>query len=185
MKELLGQESVAGKVKRITFHNEENGYTIATLLTEDKREIPVVGTMPGLTQGDQVRVSGRWHRHERFGLQLQVDSFEKVLPVTAEGMLQFLSAGSVKGVGPATAKKLVAAFGADTLDVIERHPERLTEIEGIGKVKAETIARHFQEHRGVQSVMVYLQTRGVTPSVATKLFQRYGAQTIEVLESNP
>lgn len=175
-----------GKIKKITFQNEENGYTIATLQVEKGREpVPVVGTMPGLSAGDRVKVSGKWHRHEKFGMQLLVDSYEKVLPVTSEGMLQFLSSGSVKGIGPATAKKLVAHFGIQTLEVMEREPERLTEIEGIGKVKAETIARTFAEHRGVQSVMVYLQTRGVTPSVANRLYQRYGAQTIEVLEGNP
>jgi exodeoxyribonuclease V alpha subunit len=187
VKELLGgTETLEGTVKRITFQNEENGYTIATLQTEKNKEpVAIVGTMPGISGGEHLRVTGRWNRHEKFGLQLLVDTYERVLPVTKDGVLKFLASGSVKGVGPATAKKLVDRFGLQTLDVLEREPSRLQEIEGIGKVKAETIARSFQEHRGVQSVMVYLGTRGVTPAIANKLYRKYGSETITVLEDNP
>ncbi|MGZ6505485.1 MAG: SF1B family DNA helicase RecD2, partial [Tumebacillaceae bacterium] len=191
MKDLLGgqentQETLEGTVKRITFQNEENGFTIATLTVESHRDpVPIVGTMPGLSGGEQVRVRGKWHRHEKFGMQLQVEAYERILPVTTEGIEKFLASGSIKGIGPATAKKIVAKFGLETLDVIEREPDRLQEIEGIGKAKAQGIVRGFTEHRGVQSVMLYLGTRGVSPAMAEKLYKRYGAETIEVLEQNP
>ncbi|MGZ6507114.1 MAG: SF1B family DNA helicase RecD2 [Tumebacillaceae bacterium] len=191
MKDLLGgqenaQETLEGTVKRITFQNEENGFTIATLTVESHRDpVPIVGTMPGLSGGEQVRVRGKWHRHEKFGMQLQVEAYERILPVTTEGIEKFLASGSIKGIGPATAKKIVAKFGMETLDVIEREPDRLQEIEGIGKAKAQGIVRGFTEHRGVQSVMLYLGTRGVSPAMAEKLYKRYGAETIEVLEQNP
>jgi len=187
MKELQsGTESLEGTIKRITFQNEENGYTIATLAVEGRREpVPIIGTMPRVTPGDPVRVTGKWNRHEKFGLQLQVDSVERVMPVTADGILKFLRSGAVKGIGPATAKKLVGRFGLETLTVLERHPERLQELEGIGEKKAERMSRSFQEHRGVESVMVYLGVRGIAQGIAKKIYKRYGAEAIAVLEENP
>ena len=180
------KETLEGTIKRITFQNEENGFTIATLRVDGRRDpVPIVGTMIGLAGGEHVRVTGSWNRHEKFGLQLQVESWERIMPVTSEGIEQFLCSNAIKGVGPATAKKLVKRFGTETLAVLEHEPERLQEIEGIGAKKAEMIARSFQEHRGVESVMVYLAARGVTPSIAEKIFRRYGAEAIAVLEENP
>jgi len=187
MKDAFGTaETLEGTVKRITFQNEENGYTIATLAVDGRREhVPIVGTIPRLAAGDPIRVTGRWNRHDKFGLQLQVDSYERVLPVTADGIVKFLRSGAVKGIGPATAKKLVDRFGLETLAVLEHHPERLQEIEGIGAVKAQRISRSFSEHRGVESVMVYLGVRGIQSGIAQKLYKRYGADAIAVLEENP
>ena len=180
------KETLEGTIKRITFQNEENGYTIATLRVDGRRDpVPIVGTMIGIAGGEHVRINGTWNRHDKFGLQLQIDSWERIMPVTVEGIEQFLCSNAIKGVGPATAKKLVKKFGTETLAVLEREPERLLEIEGIGAKKAETIARSFQEHRGVESVMVYLASRGVTPSIADKIYRRYGAEAIAVLEENP
>ncbi|HEU4964915.1 MAG TPA: ATP-dependent RecD-like DNA helicase [Bacilli bacterium] len=181
-----GREELSGTIKRITYVNEENGYTIASLKAEGKTNaVTVVGTMPGLSVGENVRLQGRWHRHEKFGLQLQVESYERVRPVTREGIEKFLASSSIKGVGPATAKKIVAHFGEETLDILDRTPERLSEVEGIGQVKAEKIARGFREVSGVQSVMLYLGARGVTPALAAKIYKRYGAEAIEVLEQDP
>jgi exodeoxyribonuclease V alpha subunit len=177
--------TLEGIVKKLTFHNDENGYTVATLQTGRKETAVIVGTMIGLQEGDNIRVTGSWKRHEKFGLQLQVEAFERVLPVTPDAILKFLSSGTVKGLGPKTAKKLVEHFGEATLQVIEREPERLLEIEGIGEKKAEGIAQGLREQMGVQSVMVYLSARGVTPGIAAMIYKRYGADALDVLRTNP
>ncbi|ASS73916.1 ATP-dependent RecD-like DNA helicase [Tumebacillus algifaecis] len=184
---LLPEERVTleGKLKKITYHNEENGYTVATLQTGKKDSATVVGTMFGPQEGDNVRVTGKWSRHEKWGPQLVIEDFERVLPVTAEAILSFLSSGTIKGLGPKTAKKLVEQFGEKTLQVIESEPERLQMIEGIGQKKAEGIAQGLREQLGVQSVMVYLGSRGITPSIAAKIYKRYGAEAVDVLRSNP
>lgn len=187
MQDLIGgQEERTGTVKKVTFQNEENGYTIAQLKPDGSSEaLTIVGTMPGLSIGENIRVRGRWHRHEKFGLQLQVESYERVLPVTREGIEKYLATSSIKGLGPATAKKIVGHFGLDTLEILDRTPERLAEVEGIGQVKADKIARGYREVSGVQSVMVYLGARGVTPALAAKIHKRYGAEAIEVLQQDP
>lgn len=178
--------TVEGKVKKISFHNEENGYTVATLRTEQKKgEVVAVGTMVGLQLNESVRVQGRWKRHEKFGLQLMVDRFERVVPVTADAILQFLSSGAIKGLGAKTAEKLVQHFGAATLQVIESEPERLLELEGIGQKKAEGIAKGVREQFGVQSVMLYLSSCGISARIAAKVYKRYGPESLDVLRGNP
>lgn len=179
-------ETYEGRVKRLTFQAEEDGYTIALLeAVEPKGTVTIAGTMPGLAAGDRIKVSGSWTRHEKFGARLQVELWEKVLPQTIEGILNFLSSGLVKGIGKATAKKLVESFGLETLQVLERSPERLQEIEGIGEKKALKIVQSFREHRGVQSLVYYLASKGVPTGVADRIYKRYGAESISVLEENP
>ncbi|ARU60446.1 hypothetical protein CBW65_04695 [Tumebacillus avium] len=184
---LLPNERVTleGVLKKITFHNDDNGYTVATLQTGKKDSAVIVGTLIGPQEGDNIRVTGTWSRHEKWGLQLLFDEFERVLPVTPDAILKFLSSGMIKGLGPKTAKKLVEEFGTATLQVIETEPERLLEIEGIGQKKAEGIAQGLREQMGVQSVMVYLSSRGITPSIAAKIYKRYGNEALDVLRSNP
>ncbi|TCP57823.1 exodeoxyribonuclease V alpha subunit [Tumebacillus sp. BK434] len=184
---LLPNERVTleGVLKKITFHNDDNGYTVATLQTGKKDSAVIVGTLIGPQEGDNIRVTGTWSRHEKWGLQLLFDEFERVLPVTSDAILKFLCSGMIKGLGPKTAKKLVEQFGADTLQVIETEPERLLAIEGIGQKKAEGISQGLREQMGVQSVMVYLSARGITPGIAAKIYKRYGKEALDVLRNNP
>ncbi|WP_038085616.1 ATP-dependent RecD-like DNA helicase [Tumebacillus flagellatus] len=179
-------ETYEGRVKKVTFQAEDDGYTIATLETEDSKSIlTIVGLMPGIRERDPVRVSGTWTRHDKFGPQLQVQTWEKVIPQTVDGLLDYFSSGAVKGIGKATARKIVGHFGLETLNVLERAPERLTEIEGIGEKKAERILASFREHRGVQSLVYYLASKGVSTGIAGRIYKRYGAQSVSVLEENP
>ncbi|MBL0385503.1 ATP-dependent RecD-like DNA helicase [Tumebacillus sp. ITR2] len=179
-------ETYEGRIKKITFQAEDDGYTIATLVTEgEKSVVTVVGTMPGLVAGDLVKVSGSWSRHDKFGPQLQVEMWEKVMPQTREGILKYLSSGLVKGIGKATAKKLVESFGVETLQVLERFPERITEVEGIGEKKAERILKSFREQRGVQTLVYYLASKGVPTGIAARIYKRYGAESVAILEENP
>jgi exodeoxyribonuclease V alpha subunit len=179
-------DSYQGRVKKVNFQGDDDGYTIAVLNSEEpKGSVTIVGTMPGLRAGDLIKVTGHWTRHDKFGAQLQVETWEKVMPQTLDGILKFLSSGVIKGIGKATAKKLVGAFGLDTLQVLERNPERLTEIEGFGEKKVLRVAKSFREHRGVQSLIYYLASKGVPTGIADRIYKRYGAESIAVMEENP
>lgn len=183
---LTGTETLEGSVKKLTYQNAETGWTIAALDVEGRDlSIAIVGAMPGLSAGETIRVTGHYVQHEKYGQQLQVDSWSRTATLTLKGLEQFLTSGTIKGIGPATARKLLDAFGLDVLHVLEREPERLQEIEGIGVRKAEGIVKSFSEHRSVQTVTVYLGARGVTPALAAKIFKKYGTEAIAVLEVNP
>lgn len=176
--------SIEGVVETIVFKNDENGYTVAKI-QYNKDLIPIVGYMPFISVGQRIRATGEWVVHPNFGQQLKVETLEEVKPATLEGIEKYLASGLIKGIGPATAKKIVEKFGKDSLDIIELNPEKLTEIEGIGSKKAEKIAESFKEQRQLREVMVFLQSYGITPGIGIKIFKKYGEETISVVKTNP
>lgn len=176
--------SIEGVVETIVFKNDENGYTVAKILY-NKDIIPIVGYMPFISVGQRIRATGEWVVHPNFGQQLKVETLEEIKPATLEGIEKYLASGLIKGIGPATAKKIVEKFGKDSLDIIELNPEKLTEIEGIGSKKAEKIAESFKEQRQLREVMVFLQSYGITPGIGIKIFKKYGEETISVVKTNP
>lgn len=135
------QEILRGVIERITFHNEENGYTVARLAPENptfqlphwQKEAAVVGTMVGVVEGEAVELRGEWGTHPQYGKQFLVADMRSVLPATVAGIEKFLGSGLIKGVGPVTAKRIVDHFGAETLEVIDNHPQRLSEVGGVGR----------------------------------------------------
>lgn len=177
--------TIEGTVERMTYSHEETHYTVAKVVDEQGNRVTVAGTLPGLSVGETIRLTGEWITHKKYGKQLKVNHWETVTPVTLEGIQRFLGSGMIKGIGPATAKKLVSHFGLNTLHVIAHEPGRLLEIEGIGQIKAQRIQEGYQQHQDIQKVMVYLQSHGVTPTLALKIYKRYGQDTIEKLEENP
>ncbi|NLC53149.1 MAG: ATP-dependent RecD-like DNA helicase [Firmicutes bacterium] len=173
-----------GIVERITFHNEENGYTVARFKTATE-QLTVVGVLPNISAGESLRLDGEWTEHPTYGRQFKLETFEVLPPVTVEGITRYLGSGLIKGIGPVTAKKIVAAFGLETLKVIAETPERLQEVEGIGPQKATKIRTALEEQKQIQRMMVFLRGVGITPALATKIYRHYGEQAATVIRENP
>lgn len=177
---------IQGTVERITYRNEENFYSILKVQREGKNHLTtVVGVFPSITVGETIRAYGEWVTHPEYGNQFKATSYESVTPATLNGIEKYLGSGLIKGIGPVTAKKLVAKFGLDTLKVIENSPELLTEVEGIGPKKAAAISRAFAEQKEIQKVMVFLQGHGVSPALAVKIYKFYGDGSIDVVKQDP
>lgn len=180
---------ITGVVERTTFQNEENGFTVAKLTRTDGKDetelITIVGYLSGVKSGETLRLYGDWIDHPAYGRQFSVEHFETVAPVTIEGVEKYLGSGLIKGIGPATARKIVETFGLDTLDLIERQPERLQEVPGIGPHKAQRIIEALAETKQMRQVMLFLRGAGVTTGLAGKIYRFFGNETIRVLQENP
>jgi exodeoxyribonuclease V alpha subunit len=142
-----------------------------------------VSSFPFPKEGD--KVFGWWKTHPRYGLQFQIDHWEKVEPGTIEGIEKYLGSGLIKGIGPTYAKRLVSAFGLDTLRVLSEEPLRILEVDGIGEVRARRIMQAWQEQRGMQDVMVFLQGHGVGAALSLRIFRALGSETISRVKANP
>ena len=138
-----------------------------------------------MQEGESLLVSGEWQTHNRYGKQLAVDSWERLLPATKEGLIRYLSSGLIKGIGPVTAARIVDHFGLDTLEIMENEPQRLQEIEGIGARKTAGILKSYRQYKDVQNVLVFLQGYGVGVGQAMKLYRRYGPDTVKQVQENP
>lgn len=189
----MGSDTLRGVVERLTYHNEENGYTVAKVLPERPgpslfgagREVTVVGNMLGLNVGESVELIGRWTVHGEYGRQFQVETFRPVLPATIAGMEKYLGSGLIQGVGPVTARRIVEQFGLETLTVIEKTPERLAEVPGVGARRVELIQTAWAEQRAIKEVMLFLQGNGISTSLATRIYKQYGDHAITVVRSDP
>lgn len=188
MQQLDGTESLEGAVERITYQNADNGYTVCVIsreLGEGKTEaLTLVGIMPYLSVGETVKAVGRWGFHQTFGRQFNVEYFEKQLPTTESAMLRYLSSRAVKGIGPKTAARIVAAFGESTFEVIEKDPERLATLGGISRSKAMEISASFKEQFGVRAVMMFCREH-FGPSTAMRIYKRWGNSAVDVMKSDP
>ena len=177
--------SLQGTVGRITYHNPENHYTVARLDADGGSGTTIVGTIFPVSEGEEIKVTGAWKRHPRYGLQFQVEHWHKVDPASIEGIEKYLGSGLIKGIGPTYAKRLVGAFGLDTLQILTEQPLRILEVEGIGEVRARRIMQAWQEQRGMQDVMVFLQGHGVGAALALRIYRVFGPQTIAQVRENP
>lgn len=153
MEELTACE---GTVHSVIFQNAENGYTVLRLLTEEGEVVTVVGCIPCVAPGEHLTVSGVWENHPQHGEQLRAVELERMLPEDEEEIFDYLSSGICRGVGPATARRIVDRFGVETLDILEREPERLNLIKGITAKKAQEIAESFRQHMGLRRLMAFL-----------------------------
>ena len=180
-KELL---SIEGSIERIIYQNEENGYTVCELLAPSDEVFVLVGTMPYLCEGESIAALGDWTTHPTFGTQFKVEYYEKQLPATANLILKYLSSGAIKGIGPSTAKKIVAQYGDDTLDVLENHPEWLADISGISPRKAREIGETFRTQFGMRSVMLFCSNY-FSPTMSMKIFRKWGVGAVDVIKENP
>ena len=178
-------ERLEGSVKRIIFANQENGWTVASFVALGQGELTIIGSLPGVQPGASLRVEGEWVRNKRFGKQLRVAHYETIRPASLVGIERYLSSGSIEGIGPTMAKRLVSAFGLETLDVIEKEPERLREVAGIGAVRAERIREAWRRQHAVRDLMVLLQGRGLSPGLAARIHRHYGEEALEVVKTEP
>lgn len=177
---------INGYIERITYQNADNGYTVAQLVIKGSKDpVCVVGSMPLLQPGETVECSGSWTHHLLYGKQFVVAQCSIKAPADIIGIKKYLGSGLVKGIGPVVAGKIVEYFGIETLDIIDKTPERLKEIDGIGKKKADLIISCWAEQRFVRNVMVFLQAHGVSPAYAQKIFKVYGQNSITQVKENP
>jgi exodeoxyribonuclease V alpha subunit len=177
--------SIQGTVGRITYQHPETHYTVARLDGEAGGGITIVGPVFPVSEGEEIKVTGAWKRHPRYGAQFQVDHWIKVDPATHEGIEKYLGSGLIKGIGPTYAKRLVAAFGLETLQILSEQPLRVIEVDGIGEVRARRIIQAWQQQRGMQDVMVFLQGHGVGASLALRIYRVFGPGTITQVRENP
>lgn len=175
---------LSGQLTEIIYQNEVNSYLIGILENEEDT-ITIVGYMPFLVEGDYIKAIGNFVTHKEYGKQFKVETFEKVMPKTLDSLEKYLSNGTIKGIGPATAKKIVATFGEDTINVFKFEPEKLTQIKGITKEKAIEMAQCFVENWELWQIVGFLDNFGISPANAKTIYKKLGPQTIDEIESNP
>ena len=175
---------LSGQLTEIIYQNEVNSYLIGILENEEDT-ITIVGYMPFLVEGDYIKVIGNFVTHKEYGKQFKVETFEKVMPKTLDSLERYLSNSTIKGIGPATAKKIVATFGEDTINVFKFEPEKLTQIKGITKEKAIEMAQCFVENWELWQIVGFLDNFGISPANAKTIYKKLGPQTIDEIESNP
>ena len=175
---------LTGQLTEIIYQNEVNSYLIGILETEEDT-ITIVGYMPFLVEGDYIKVIGNFVTHKEYGMQFKVETFGKIMPKTLESLEKYLSNGTIKGIGPATAKKIVKLFGEDTINVFKFEPEKLTQIKGITKEKAIEMAQCFVENWELWQIVGFLDNFGISPANAKNIYKKLGPQTIDEIEENP
>ena len=178
------QITLEGVVEGIIYTNAENGYTVLDLSCEE-RLITAVGIMPACNPGEKIKVYGAWKMHPTFGTQFNVEKCERALPENAADMYRYLSGGAIKGIGPATATKIVNRFGDDSFDIIENHPERLSEIRGITRDKAFEISKSFKSQFAAREVIIALEKWGLSPSESLAAYKAFGSGAVERINENP
>ena len=174
-----------GEIKEIIYRNEVNSYMIAVLETEDQEETTVVGYLPFIEKGDSLKLVGNFVEHPEYGTQFKIETFEKLMPESIEAIEKYLSSGKLKGVGPATAEKMVRTFGQEILNILKYEPEKLVCIKGITRQKAIEISQSFNENWEVWQIVGYLEKFGIGPQSAESIYKKLGANTIEQIEDNP
>ncbi|MBK8100017.1 MAG: ATP-dependent RecD-like DNA helicase [Planctomycetes bacterium] len=177
--------TVTGTIDRFTFRNPDTGWAVVRLQEDGGALRTVVGSLAQLHEGQRIRVTGTESEHPKFGKQLTADTCEAVAPTTVEGVQAYLSSGLVKGIGPATAAKITAVFGARTLQVIEEDPGQLRRVRGLGDKKIQELTQAVKAQKDIQNVMVFLRTHGLGPTLASKIVKRYGASASALIEANP
>ncbi|MFD7788796.1 ATP-dependent RecD-like DNA helicase [Streptomyces nojiriensis] len=178
---------VDGVLERITYANEESGYTVARVDTGRGSGdlLTVVGSLLGAQPGESLRMEGRWGSHPQYGKQFTVENYRTVLPATIQGIRRYLGSGLIKGIGPKIAERIVEHFGTDTLDVIEGEPKRLIEVPGLGPKRTKLIGAAWEEQKAIKEVMVFLQGVGVSTSIAVRIYKKYADASISVVKNQP
>jgi exodeoxyribonuclease V alpha subunit len=178
--------TLEGTLERITFHSDQDGYTVARLIPRGKSYlVTVVGKLIGARVGETLELEGRWVEHPTHGRQFEISGFRTVLPATVEGIRRYLGSGLIKGVGPVTAKRIAETFGKYTLEVIDQEPERLTEVPGLGPKRARLIKHAWQEQQQIKDIMIFLQELGLTPGLAVRIYKQYGEASLEIVRTWP
>ncbi|MCC6142758.1 MAG: ATP-dependent RecD-like DNA helicase [Candidatus Hydrogenedentes bacterium] len=178
--------TIEGAVERIVFESADTNFIVGRLREKHCRElVTFVGNLMAISPGETVRLRGRWVEDRKFGRQLRVEAYETILPATVDGIEKYLGSGLIDGIGPKFAERLVKAFGAETLRIIDERPDRLRTVPGIGAKRAKQIRDAWVQQKAIQSIMVFLQGHGVSASKAVRIYKRYGDAAVAVLRENP
>ncbi|WP_375512765.1 AAA family ATPase, partial [uncultured Nostoc sp.] len=179
-------ETITGVVERLTFYSAESGYTVARLTRPRNTELTtIVGSFANIQPGQTLQLTGFWRDHPQFGPQFQVVNYKETKPATLTGIEKYLGSGLIKGVGPVTARRIVAHFGLETLDIIENQIERLIEVQGIAKKRITLIKNAWSTQKAIKEVMVFLQSHGVSTTYAVKIYKQYQDKAIATVTHNP
>ncbi len=178
-------QEIEGQIIEIIFQNETNGYTVCEFHTENLGEVTVVGYLPFISKGDSLKLTGTMVVHKEYGEQFKVECFEKIMPTTITGLINYLGGGIIKGVGPATAKRIVKKFGDETLLVMKTEPKRLAEVRGITEERAIEICEEFVQKWDLWEIVSFLETFGISASNAQKVYNELGPGAIGIVEKNP
>lgn len=185
---------ISGSVERVTYYNEENGYTVLRLRPDTRGMLPyahgeqlltVVGNLPEVNPGEWLKLTGQWLNHAKHGRQFQVELCEQSVPASVEGIKRYLGSGMVRGVGKVMAERIVNRFGADTLTIIDEDPTRIGEVLGIGPKRVESIIKSWEEQRAIKDVMVFLHGHGISTHLAVKIYKQYGNDSLAVVQTTP
>lgn len=175
-----------GSIERISFHNEEDHFTIAKMKVKGQRGlIPVIGYLFAIIPGEVLKIDGYYEQHPKYGLQVRIESYESLIPATVVGIEKYLGSGLVKGIGPEMAKRIVKQFGLTTLGVIEKDIQQLSKVEGVGPKRIAQIKEAWKEQNEIRRIMIFLQGYGVSTGLATKIFKTYGQQAVNRIQENP
>ena len=177
-------EILDGLVEAVIFKSEDTGYVVAKITT-NKEVNTIVGTMPLIKEGQQIEVKGEWIKHKQFGRQFNVEEYKEVLPTSTKEIEKYLSTGIIHGIGPVTAKKIVKAFGEETLNILDNNIERLKEVEGIGKKKYNIIYQSYLETRELKDIIMFFQKHGVTINQCLKIYKKFGGDAQNIVSENP
>jgi len=186
MNRLLPKSTLEGELERITYSNPETHYTIAKLKTSKTHNmVTIVGSMPAVKPGQFLKIEGTWETHPKYGQQFKIASYEETLPATISGIKKYLASGIVKGIGPSTAHRMISCFGAKTFEIIEKNPERLVEVDGVGPAKAALIGDAWKNNHAARGVMQLLQNSGVKTAYCAKILKTYGADAVNIIRNGP
>jgi exodeoxyribonuclease V alpha subunit len=175
-----------GQIERITYFNEETGYTVAKLTVSGSSEpVTIVGDLIAPTPGEMLKLRGAWLTHPKFGKQFKVYTHQTIIPATVSGVRKYLGSGLIEGIGPVMASRIVKKFGEKTLEIIDQNIDELHKVDGIGRKRIEMIQRAWKEQKEIRDVMIFLQSHGVSPTYATKIFRKYGWESISIVSKNP
>ncbi|MDQ2996416.1 MAG: AAA family ATPase [Chloroflexota bacterium] len=178
--------TLEGILERITYHSEQDGYTVARVQPRGKDHlVTIVGKLLGMQVGESLELEGRWVDHPEHGRQFEVERYRTVLPATVEGIKRYLGSGLIKGVGPVMAKRIAETFGAYTLEVIDNQPLRLREVPGLGPKRVERIMRAWEEQQQIKAIMLFLQEHEIAPGLAVRIYKHYGEQSLSIVQATP
>ena len=179
-------EILSGVVERITFCNEENGFSVIKIKSKGFSDlVTIVGNLAAVNVGATVKVKGEWRFDSKYGKQFNAVEYYEIVPATLAGIEKYLGSGLIKGIGPVYSKKIVNKFKENTIKIIEEEPDRLSEVEGIGPKRLEMIKKAWQEQKEIKNVMIFLQSVGVSAAYAVKIYKTYGNESISIVKSNP
>ena len=188
-------DNLSGSAERVTYYNSENGYSVIRLRPTG-RNVPgssrnrdglvtIVGNLPEISAGENVKLRGKWIKHPKHGMQFQVEHCEQTAPATIPGIRRYLGSGLIKGIGPKLAESIVDHFGKDTLEVIDEHPERLSEVEKIGSKRTQQIAQAWEDQKHIKEIMLFLHSHKVSTNLATKIYKTYKDESLQIVQNNP